>query len=69
MQANRDSIMKPAAAAWRYHGRPKANTGRRNLWCRLIGRRYALQVSFIEQRFMLASKAQRNVLRAVNGGR
>jgi hypothetical protein len=55
MQANRDSIMKPAAAAWRYRGGPRPNWSARNLWCRLIDRRYALHVSFIKKRFMLAS--------------
>jgi hypothetical protein len=33
MQANRDSIMKPAAAAWRYRGRAEANTGRHEIYC------------------------------------
>ena len=36
--------------------RAKAKTGRHeSLWCRLSGRRCALHVSFIKQRFMLAS--------------
>jgi len=56
MQANRDSIMKPAAAAQRYHRRAKAKTGRHEtLRFRLSGRGCALHVSFIKQRFMLAS--------------
>jgi hypothetical protein len=53
MQANRDSIMKPqhdVIAAG--HGR---NRPARNLRCRLIDRRYALHLSFIKKRFMLAS--------------
>jgi len=32
MQANRDSIMKPAAAAWCYRGRAKAKTGRHEIY-------------------------------------
>jgi hypothetical protein len=59
MQANRDSIMKPAAAARRYRRlarRAKGKTGRHETSrCRLSGRRCALHVSFIKQHFMLAS--------------
>jgi hypothetical protein len=43
MQANRDSIMKPAAAAWHYRGWAKANTGRREIYgadCSVVGMRF-----------------------------
>jgi len=54
MQANHDSIMKPAAAALLPAGQGR-NRPARNLRYRLIGGRRALHVSFIKQRFMLAS--------------
>jgi hypothetical protein len=55
MHGNRDSIMKPEAAAWRYR-RLASGAGRREtLWCYLSGRRCTLHVLFIKQRFMLAS--------------
>jgi hypothetical protein len=58
MHANRDSIMKPAAAVRRYAGRPKGQCQNRQpvtLRCWLGSRRRALHVLFIKLRFMLPS--------------
>jgi len=54
-QASRDSIMKPATAARRYRRRAKAKPAGMKTLRRLGGRLCALHVSFIKQRFMLAS--------------
>jgi len=59
MHGNRDSIMKPGAAAWHYRrlasGAGLIPEGAKLYGCYLNGRRYALHVLFIKQRFMLAS--------------